>query len=179
MVKLLDYSDRWAELEQSRNLFATVVMAHLKAQETQRDAKQRKDSKLSLIRRLYEEGYSRKDVLNLFKFIDWVMILPESLKQTFWTELKAYEEGRTMPYITSVEQIGFERGRQEGEQLGRHNEALSMILRQLTRRFGEVPEELRSPISRLSIEQLEDLGEALLDFSAIADLEVWLQHHLV
>jgi len=33
-VKLWDYKQRWTELEQSNNLFAIVVMAHLQAVET-------------------------------------------------------------------------------------------------------------------------------------------------
>ncbi|MBW4468864.1 MAG: hypothetical protein KME45_00485 [Stenomitos rutilans HA7619-LM2] len=70
-------------------------MAHLKAQETQRHPNRRKEWKLSLIRRLYESGYSRRDVLHLFKFIDWAMILPEGLKQAFWLDLKAYEDWKT------------------------------------------------------------------------------------
>jgi hypothetical protein len=74
MIKLLDYRDRWAELEQSRNPFATVVMAHLKTLETKRHAAQRKEWKLYLIRRLYESGYSRSEILNLFKFVDWAML---------------------------------------------------------------------------------------------------------
>ena len=38
IAKLLDYKDRWQELEESRNPFATVVMAHLKAQETRAES---------------------------------------------------------------------------------------------------------------------------------------------
>jgi Domain of unknown function (DUF4351) len=38
---------------------------------------------------------------------------------------------------------------------------------------GELPQEVRSQIETLSLEQLENLGEALLDFQAIADLEAW------
>ncbi|BAY44667.1 hypothetical protein SAMD00079811_22680 [Scytonema sp. HK-05] len=33
-IKLLDYQNRWTELENSNNPFATVVMAHLKTQQT-------------------------------------------------------------------------------------------------------------------------------------------------
>jgi hypothetical protein len=47
MVKLLDYADNWTALESNRNPFATVVMAHLKAQETRDDALSRKAWKLS------------------------------------------------------------------------------------------------------------------------------------
>ena len=165
-VKLLDYRERWSELEQSTNPFAIVVMAHLKAQATRRDDQQRKVWKLNLIRRLYERGYPRQEVINLFRFIDWVMILPEALKQEFWQSLKTYEEERRMPYITSVEEIGFERGLEQGQR--------SLILKQLQRQMGELPDALRSQIDRLSSPQLESLAEALLDFTEVSDLQDWL-----
>ena len=43
------------------------------------------------------------------------MILPKGLKRTFWDELKTYAEDRKMPYITSVEEIGYDRGLEQGE----------------------------------------------------------------
>jgi Domain of unknown function (DUF4351) len=54
----------------------------------------------------------------------------------------------------------------------------ALVLRQLTRKLGNIPTELPPQINSLSIEQLESLGEALLDFNAIADLENWLQKKL-
>ncbi len=67
---------------------------------------------------------------------------------------------------------------QEAEQDGRQREAVSLVTRLLTRRLNQpLPEELRDRLSQLSLTQLEDLGEALLDFTAIADLETWLQTH--
>ena len=59
-----------------------------------------------------------------------------------------------------------EEGRQEGEQ--------HLILRLLNRRVGEIDALLIERIAGLSIEKLENLGEALLDFSTVADLELWL-----
>lgn len=59
---------------------------------------------------------------------------------------------------------------QEGEQRGEQR----LVLRQLNRRFGEIDSALIERIQGLSIEQLESLAEALLDFTAIADLEAWL-----
>ncbi|NJL39752.1 MAG: DUF4351 domain-containing protein [Leptolyngbyaceae cyanobacterium RM2_2_4] len=50
----------------------------------------------------------------------------------------------------------------------------SLILRQLKRRVGEVPEPLVERIEELPIDQLEALGEDLLDFSSTTDLERWL-----
>jgi hypothetical protein len=130
-VKLLDYQSQWAQLEMSRNPFAVVVMAHLKTQETKKDSARRKVWKFTLVKRLYELGYSRSDVLNLFKFVDWAMILPEGLKRAFWEELKAYEEERQMPYMTSVEQIGYDRGLQDGEETGVEKERRSLALKML------------------------------------------------
>ncbi len=57
----------------------------------------------------------------------------------------------------------------------KEEEARSLILRLLNRRVGEFPELLQRQIQVLSLEQLEALGDALLDFSSLADLEGWLQ----
>ena len=57
----------------------------------------------------------------------------------------------------------------------RHKEATSMISRLLKRRLGEFPSGLKTQIQALSVAQLEDLGEALLDFSTVEDLVTWLQ----
>ena len=51
------------------------------------------------------------------------MILPESTKVEFWQELKVYEEDRKMRYITSVEQIGYDRGQSVGYDRGVEAEA--------------------------------------------------------
>ncbi|WNZ44060.1 hypothetical protein Q2T42_19700 [Leptolyngbya boryana CZ1] len=59
--KLIDYRSQWSMLESSPNPFATIVMAHLKTQETKRSPKQRKVWKFSLMRRLYEQGWERQD----------------------------------------------------------------------------------------------------------------------
>ncbi|MFN6479000.1 Rpn family recombination-promoting nuclease/putative transposase [Nostoc sp. DedQUE07] len=63
----------------------------------------------------------------------------------------------------------------EAKEEGREEEARSLILRLLNRRVGEFPESLQRQIQGLSVEQLEALGDALLDFSTLADLEGWLQ----
>jgi hypothetical protein len=168
-AKLLDYRQRWSELESSRNPFAVVVMAHLQAQETKRKARTRKDYKLNLIRRLYEQGYQQQEILNLFRFIDWVMMLPEGLKHEFWQQLKTYEQEQRMPYITSIEEIGFERGLEQGLEHER-----SLILRLLSRKIGSLDTETRTQVEALTFSQLETLTEALLDFNNQDDLARWL-----
>ncbi len=76
-----------------------------------------------------------------------------------------------MRYITTGERIGYERGKQEGKQEGEQR----LILRLLQRRVGELSPELQERIKSLSLNQLETLGKALLDFTATEDLLNWLQ----
>jgi predicted transposase YdaD len=66
-------------------------------------------------------------------------------------------------------------GREEGREEGKQEEALSFVMRLLTRRLGTVEPELEAQIRELATQELEELGEALLDFSEPADLALWLQ----
>ncbi|MBD2596259.1 Rpn family recombination-promoting nuclease/putative transposase [Nostoc spongiaeforme FACHB-130] len=63
---------------------------------------------------------------------------------------------------------------EEGEQRGRTAGERSLVLRQLTRRVGELSQDVREQVETLSLEQLENLGVALLDFTSMADLLSWL-----
>ncbi|WP_462271303.1 RpnC/YadD family protein [Desulfobacter sp.] len=118
-TKLLDYRGQWSWLQRQNNPFAIVVMAHLKALETQKDHSLRKQWKIELTRLLYERGYSKTEVINLYSFIDWVLTLPEALEKIFLEDLMMYEKEKNMPYITSAERIGREKGKQEGRKEGR------------------------------------------------------------
>ena len=57
-----------------------IVMAHLKTKATRRDPQARLVWKLSLVKRLYEKGYERRDIVELFRFIDWLLRLPDELE---------------------------------------------------------------------------------------------------
>jgi hypothetical protein len=146
MIKLLDYAHRWAELEASTNPFAIAVMTHLKTKETRTDAQARKEWKFRLTRRLYEQGYERQDILNLFRFIDWMLDLPEGLKQAFRAELEQYEQERQMPYVTSIEQMAEARGEERQKQAI----ALNMLR-------DNLPLEQISRLTGLTIAQLQQL----------------------
>jgi hypothetical protein len=61
----------------------------------------------------------------------------------------------------------------EGRKEAARREKL-LILRQLTHKIGEIPEAKRQQIDRLSLDQLEALGETLLDFSSVNSLIEWL-----
>ncbi|MEH2278674.1 MAG: Rpn family recombination-promoting nuclease/putative transposase [Nostoc sp.] len=69
--------------------------------------------------------------------------------------------------ILEAKEEGREQGKVEGER--------KVVLRLLNRRVGNIPDPFLSQIQELSVEQLEALGDALLDFSTLADLSGWLQ----
>jgi hypothetical protein len=112
IVKLLDYQSDWAALESSQNLFATIVMAHLKTKETHDAPAERKTWKLHLTTMLYDRGFRQQDILELYNFLDWLMQLPEELERQFQIELEQFEEARQMKYVTSIERMAEERQKQ-------------------------------------------------------------------
>lgn len=64
---------------------------------------------------------------------------------------------------------------QEAKQEGREEGEINLLLRLLSKRFGKLTDSYIQKISNLTIVQLEDLGEALLDFRDINDLDKWLK----
>ena len=70
--------------------------------------------------------------------------------------------------------------REEVTEGAKTEEALKLVLWMLTRRLKqELSEETRSQITALSLPQLEDLGEALVDFEQLNDLATWLEQRSV
>jgi predicted transposase YdaD len=58
------------------------------------------------MRQLYIMGMPGPDIHNLYRFIDWTMMLPDDLEAEFWQELKAFEEEQKVTYVTNAERIG-------------------------------------------------------------------------
>jgi len=172
VAKVIDYAKRWDELEASDNPFATVVMAHLKTCDTRNDEESRKRWKLYLVRRLYERGYRREDVINLFHFIDWLMRLPEGMEESFLTEMHQYEEGKKMEYITSVERIGIKKGIQQGIQQGFLQALRGALVDVLEERFGTVSRSLRNSLKDINDPDiLKSLHKKALHVSSLEEFK--------
>ncbi|MEA5514564.1 DUF4351 domain-containing protein, partial [Nodularia sp. UHCC 0506] len=84
-------------------------------------------------------------------------------------------EVESMLGITLKETRVYRKIKAEGREEGREEEAANLITRMLTKRFGELSEEMRSSIAGLSLPILEDLSEAFLDFTSLTDLQSWLE----
>jgi hypothetical protein len=164
VVKLLDYQSRLDELESNNNPFAIIVIAHLKTKATNSKLSEREEWKWRIIRGLYERGLTKVQIVKLFKIIDKMMTLPKRLQSGLIDKIKHLEEQKEMPFISPTEELAMER------------EAQKLVMRQLKRRIGEINSSLIKQVEILELEPLEELGEALLDFSHVTDLEQWLRN---
>ncbi|MGG6270115.1 Rpn family recombination-promoting nuclease/putative transposase [Leptolyngbya sp. AN03gr2] len=105
-------------------------------------------------------------------FVDTYLKLNATETQAFQTEISRIEPERRegiMQIVTSWMQEGIEQGIEQGIERER-----SLVLRLLTKQVGSLPPEILDRCDRLSIDQIETLGEALLEFTSLADLEAWL-----
>jgi len=150
-AKLLDFRERLAELEANRNPVAALVLAHLAAQRTRTDLTRRLREKLALTRRLYDLGYTPEQVRLAFRFVDWLLRLPDELRTQFAQELRTFEEERQMTYITSIEELGIEKGRIEGLIEGRIDGLREGIILALDLKFGDAAQ----PV----IAEIREIGE--------------------
>jgi hypothetical protein len=165
VVKMVDYEERWAELEAARNPFALAVMAHLRVRQARGDNEKKYAWKRELIFRLYERGYSKLEIFAFFRFIDWVMELPRELSEKLKTEVQEYQEKKRMPYISSWERLVMEDG------------ARNMLLNLLEFKIGELDEKTKSRIHKLQQSDLDALGKDLFSFNRLQDLKKWLTLH--
>jgi len=143
IVKLLDYSIE--TLESSDNPFAIIVNAHRETQQTRNDPNSRYREKLRIAKSLYQKGYGKSDILELYRLIDWMMTLPNQLQDGFQTQIKHFEEENKMPYVTTIERWA----RQEGLEQGVLQKSREAIMEVLEVRFGSVPEELTESLNQI------------------------------
>lgn len=173
IFKLIDWESYWDKLESSNNVFALVVMAQIHAKRL-KDGASLEQVKIGLIRLLYERGYSREQVVELFNIIDWMIKLPQGLEQSFVQKVYEIQEETQMAYINTVEryerrmaveeglQIGLEKGRQEGRQ-----EALQNLVQI---KFGELPDWALQRLQQATQKQIEDWTAAILTAESLEQM---------
>ena len=123
------------------NQAALFISAQLAAPDTEHDLEALYTARLALCRRLYEEGFSRKDVVFIHGLIDRLMILPRPLMIRFRQELFTIEKDKNMPYVDTLTRMS----REEGSL----TQARESVIEALEIRFGEVSSDLRERITAL------------------------------
>jgi len=152
---------------------AAIVQAHRAAQIARDDVGVGYANKLSLIKSLYERGYGKNDIVQLFRLIDWFIALPKFEEDRLWQEIQTLEENKKMPYITSVERRGIEKGLQQGRQEGRvegkQESKQEDIVQLLEIRFEDVAQELKQIIEKL--DDIELLGKLFAQAATTKSLD--------
>ncbi|PZO55523.1 MAG: hypothetical protein DCF15_10360 [Phormidesmis priestleyi] len=94
----------------------------------------------------------------------------------YQNSLKYYRDMTNVVNTSRMDGVkeGLNRGRAEGRAEGRAAGARSLLNRMLTRTVGDLTADLQAKVNELSPDQVEVLGEALLDFSSVDDLLEWL-----
>ena len=140
-LKLIDLEVKLESPRFRGNPVAMVVRAHLAALRTRHDLEARYTQRVALVRRLYEEGFSQKDVVFIHGLIDRLMILPRPLMIRFKQELFTIEKDKNMPYVDTLTRMS----REEGSLA----QARESVIEALEIRFGEVSTDLRERITAL------------------------------
>jgi Domain of unknown function (DUF4351)/Putative transposase, YhgA-like len=162
----------WQDFVNQQNPVASAFMSKMRM-----DTQQRPTVKLMSLQLLANLGLNPAQMQLISGFIDTYLELNAEEQRTFAEQLATIEprqEEQVMEIVTSWMREGIEQGLEQGLEQGKQQEAVLLIMRQLTRRCGALSSQLQERVTSLSVPQLEDLGEALLDFTGVDDLVTWL-----
>lgn len=146
----------WRDFLNQSNPVASALMAKMKI-----DPKDRPKVKAECLRLLVTLKLDPARMQLISGFVDTYLTLNRSEEIQFQTEIDTFSQPvqeDVMEFTTSWMRQG----------------QVSLVIRQIKHKFGEVNSALVEKIESLNSSQLEDLGEALLDFSTIDDLVNWL-----
>jgi predicted transposase YdaD len=163
----------WRDYLNSTNPLAVALMARM--QIAPNDRWRVKATCLRLLAGLPLSAAQRR---MLAAFVSIYLPLDTQETELFQAELDTWQEETketVVELMTEWEVKGLEQGRIEGRIEGRTEERQELILRQLTRKVGPLPEAVQSRVVALPPDVLLDLSEALLDFSSLNDLTDWLK----
>jgi predicted transposase YdaD len=159
----------WRDFLNQQNPVASALMAKMNIA-----SEDRPRVKLECLRLLATLRLDPARMKLISGFIDTYLRLSAEEERIFQADINTIEPSQqevVMEIVTSWMERGIEQGIEQGKQQGE----VALILRLLNRRFGGVVPEVEARIRCLSIEQLENLGEALLDFTDASDLSAWLE----
>lgn len=176
IIKFLDYKPCIPELEKSDNPFAAVILGQLSVfNKNHKNPAERLITKIALSRHLHAKGFIKKEIANLYRFLDWVLDLPKELELEYSCAMKEIErEGVELEYadyITTAELYGiksFSRDNLSREDIKRGWEqreseykwramqegAINVFMHQLKIKFKEIPEEF---LERIEDSDTDDL----------------------
>ncbi len=98
---------------------------------------------VDMLVRVYEIGLKKADILELYRLVDWLVKLPEELEARFLQDVYKLEQQKIMPYVTSAERFGIEKGIEKGQLIAYREHILEL----LEARFGAAPGAVRERVN--------------------------------
>ncbi len=152
----------WQDFVNQRNPVASALIAKMRMRATERP-----QVKLTSLQLLTSLRLNPAQVQLISGFIDTYLEL-NSQEEVVFQEQLATIEPREQEEVMQIVTSWMRQGEKQGE--------LKLLMRLLNRRLGEISPQLKGRIENLSTSDIENLGEALLDFSSVADLEAWFEN---
>ncbi len=162
VFKLLDWQNKQEALKNSDNPFAVVLLAQLSALKSTKHPTGRLMSKVQLTRTLYYKGWDKNRILDLYRCLDAILILPKPLELAYTVEVEAIEEELQVAYITTAERIGIEKGIEMGER--------SLLKMQLKTKFSQVSESVLQKVERADSPALARWSKRILVAHTLEDV---------
>jgi predicted transposase/invertase (TIGR01784 family) len=159
----------WRDFLKQKNPVAAALMAKMKI-----EPQDRARVKVECLRMVATLKLDAARVFVLSGFVDSYLKLNLVEEIEFQTEIANIkvesQKERVMEIVTSW----MERGIEQGIEQGGKQEALRLVSRVLTKRVGKLDAALNQRLQGLSVNQLEDLHDAALDFMQLNQLMSWL-----
>ena len=173
-AKLLDYAVDTAALEASDNPVAWLTLAHRRSQLAHHDPNKLYSAKLHLTALLFRHAWNKKRILVLFDAINWMMTLSEPYERRYWQAVRQMGREHKMKLLNPLEQMffndGIKKGMEQGLEQGRREGAVALLERQLTKRFGPLPQTARNKLAKASLAQLEAWSDALAEAQSLRQI---------
>lgn len=177
-AKLRDYVARIDELLASDNPIAWVILVHLRTQQCRHDLERLYVAKWELTKLLCQRGWRQERIIVMFKVINWMMTLPHAYQERYWRAVRRLNKELKMELMNSLEQMFFDngvkkglaQGLEQGRERGRKEQAVVLLERQLTKRFGPLSKTARNKLVEASVEQLEAWSDALLEAQSLKQI---------
>ena len=172
VAKLLDHSP--GELRLSRNPIALAGVAYFFARATRRQPAARLELKLELVQLLLDKGFAPELAHQVFRLIDWMMILPPEAERRFRERIVELKEDPKMRYVTSFERIvrqeGLEDGLRKGMEDGLRKGQAALVHRLLELRFGSLSPDHVELLSGADLQRLSRWGELVLTATTLDEV---------
>ncbi len=151
----------WRAFLTQPNPVAAALMAKMKI-----DPADRPRVKVECLRMIANLNLDKARTFQLSGFIDNYLRLNPVEEQQFQVEVDTIKLPKEREKIMEITTSWMEEGIVKGER--------ALTIRLLTKKVGNLSPELLARVSGLSVEQVEALAEALLDFKHVGDLERWM-----